>query len=193
MRFELDVTPNLHWMAETGLPLVIADTHNSPDWDSPAVGLDPLQRRRTDLHQRQGDRLHHPGERAGECLYRRTGQAAGGLCRPGGGRDRERPPVRGRAIRPHERLRALSLRLVQVQESERRHLARELHDEIGQALTALKLSLETSTGELSNGRLEAGTEGQATEYGRRVGRRASRRPGRGATVQKRLKLARACR
>jgi PAS domain S-box-containing protein len=35
-----------------------------------------------------------------------------------------------------ERLRALSEQLVQVQEHERRHLARELHDEIGQQLTA---------------------------------------------------------
>jgi PAS domain S-box-containing protein len=42
-----------------------------------------------------------------------------------------------------ERLEALSQRLLQVQEAERQHIARELHDEIGQALTALKLSLDT--------------------------------------------------
>lgn len=41
-----------------------------------------------------------------------------------------------------ERLHLLSQRLIEVQESERRHLARELHDEIGQALTATKLNLE---------------------------------------------------
>jgi two-component system sensor histidine kinase UhpB len=41
-----------------------------------------------------------------------------------------------------ERLRQLSRRLLEVQEAERRHLARELHDDIGQALTALKLNLE---------------------------------------------------
>ncbi len=39
-------------------------------------------------------------------------------------------------------LRALSRRLVEVQEKERRHIARELHDEIGQELTALRLKLE---------------------------------------------------
>ena len=41
-----------------------------------------------------------------------------------------------------ERLQTLSRRLVQVQEAEKRQIARELHDEIGQALTALKLMLE---------------------------------------------------
>jgi signal transduction histidine kinase len=41
-------------------------------------------------------------------------------------------------------LRSLSRRLVEVQESERRFIARELHDEVGQMLTGLKLLLETS-------------------------------------------------
>ena len=41
-----------------------------------------------------------------------------------------------------QRLQALSHRLVEIQEAERRHIARELHDEIGQALTGLRLFLE---------------------------------------------------
>ena len=40
------------------------------------------------------------------------------------------------------RLQSLSRRIVEVQEDERRHLARELHDEIGQSLTGVKLALE---------------------------------------------------
>jgi signal transduction histidine kinase len=44
-----------------------------------------------------------------------------------------------------ERLQSLSHRLVEVQEVERRYIARELHDEIGQLLTGLKLALEVST------------------------------------------------
>ena len=43
----------------------------------------------------------------------------------------------------HERLRALSRRLFEVQEDERRRLARDLHDDVGQALTALKIQLES--------------------------------------------------
>ena len=43
----------------------------------------------------------------------------------------------------HRRLQSLSRRLLDVQESERGRIARELHDEIGQALTALSLRLQT--------------------------------------------------
>ena len=42
------------------------------------------------------------------------------------------------------RLQALSRRLVEVQETERRHIARELHDEVGQILTGIKLTLDMS-------------------------------------------------
>ena len=44
----------------------------------------------------------------------------------------------------NERLQELSRRLFQVQEDERRHLARELHDQMGQALTAAKLNLQAA-------------------------------------------------
>jgi signal transduction histidine kinase len=42
-----------------------------------------------------------------------------------------------------ERLRALSRRLLEVQEDERGRLARDLHDDVGQALTALTIQLES--------------------------------------------------
>jgi PAS domain S-box-containing protein len=45
-----------------------------------------------------------------------------------------------------ERLQALSRRLVKVQEEERRHLARELHDEIGQLLTAVFYNVQALKG-----------------------------------------------
>ena len=42
----------------------------------------------------------------------------------------------------HDQLRVLARRLLEVQEDERRLLARELHDEIGQQMTAIKLNLQ---------------------------------------------------
>ncbi len=51
-----------------------------------------------------------------------------------------------------ERLRQLSRRLVEAQEVERRALAREIHDEIGQALTGLRLLLERKA--LATGQVE---------------------------------------
>jgi two-component system sensor histidine kinase UhpB len=58
-----------------------------------------------------------------------------------------------------ERLQGLSRRLLEVQESERKSLARELHDDIGQALTALKLNLES----LQRGRGAAGNGARVRE------------------------------
>jgi signal transduction histidine kinase/HAMP domain-containing protein len=45
-----------------------------------------------------------------------------------------------RASREH--LRTLSQRLMEAQEAERRHVARELHDQIGQTLTVIKINLQ---------------------------------------------------
>ena len=58
--------------------------------------------------------------------------------------ERERLFTRVRA--DQARLQALSRQLIGVQEAERRHLARELHDEIGQALTVLKIRMQQAQG-----------------------------------------------
>ena len=50
----------------------------------------------------------------------------------------------------HNQLQSLSHRLVQVQETERRHIARELHDEAGQALTSLMVGLRLLEREVGN-------------------------------------------
>jgi len=57
------------------------------------------------------------------------------------------------------RLQRLSRRLLEVQEDERRHMARELHDDIGQGLTAIKLNLES----LARGRDGALSEARVGE------------------------------
>ena len=54
----------------------------------------------------------------------------------------ERERLYGELRTAHAGLQSLSLRLLEVQEAERRHLARELHDEIGQQLTGLKLLID---------------------------------------------------
>lgn len=45
-------------------------------------------------------------------------------------------------LQNQDQLKTLSRRLVEVQEAERRHIARELHDEVGQVLTAVKINLQ---------------------------------------------------
>jgi PAS domain S-box-containing protein len=58
--------------------------------------------------------------------------------------ERERERLLAEVTTARERLQVLSRRLVSLQEEERRTIARELHDEVGQILTGLKLMLETS-------------------------------------------------
>ncbi|MBI5563478.1 MAG: response regulator [Chloroflexi bacterium] len=57
-----------------------------------------------------------------------------------------------------EQLRALNQKLTEVQEAERKQLARELHDEMGQALTAISIDLAAVTQELDG----AGTPAAGT-------------------------------
>lgn len=55
---------------------------------------------------------------------------------------RERRRTESQVREQAKRLQALSRRLIEIQETERRAVARELHDEIGQVLTAVKINLQ---------------------------------------------------
>ncbi|MFL9926028.1 response regulator [Herbaspirillum lusitanum] len=59
-----------------------------------------------------------------------------------------------------QRQQILSSRVIEVQERERQHLARGLHDDVGQSLTALKINLETikKTGSLEGPSLQNGID-----------------------------------
>ena len=61
---------------------------------------------------------------------------------------RERQKAEVQLRQSHEQLRSLSVYLQHVREEERIHIAREVHDELGQALTGLKLELTWLTGRL---------------------------------------------
>jgi PAS domain S-box-containing protein len=52
-----------------------------------------------------------------------------------------------------KRLQFLSEKLVEIQEAERRNLARELHDEIGQLLTSLRLNLDLAVRSMPTGQI----------------------------------------
>jgi signal transduction histidine kinase len=73
------------------------------------------------------------------CVYDQLGRITGHL---GIQRDvTDRHQSADEIARSREELRALAARLEQVREEERTRIARELHDELGQALTGLKLDL----------------------------------------------------
>lgn len=61
-----------------------------------------------------------------------------------------------------ERQKALASKLVEIQESERQHIARELHDQVGQVLTGLQFMLESAKNQTSNAYVNKISEAQET-------------------------------
>lgn len=59
---------------------------------------------------------------------------------------RSRAAAREELVPGDERLRILSARVLTIQEEERRHISHELHDEVGQSLTALQFGLHRLAG-----------------------------------------------
>jgi PAS domain S-box-containing protein len=58
--------------------------------------------------------------------------------------EHEREKLLREVIQTEAKLKVLSRKLIEVQESERKHIARELHDDIGQILTAIKIETQTA-------------------------------------------------
>ena len=80
-------------------------------------------------------------------IMEKTGQMRGEIS--------ERKRAEDRLKTSRERLRNLSTHLQSVREEERRGVAREIHDELGQALTTLKLDLSLLNDEIGPGAREA--------------------------------------
>ncbi len=67
--------------------------------------------------------------------------------------------------RSREHQKSLTTRLVEIQETERRHIARELHDQVGQVLTGLQFMLEASKNQTGEAYKNDLSEAQETVSG----------------------------
>ncbi|NJO05136.1 MAG: hypothetical protein HC876_06210 [Chloroflexaceae bacterium] len=119
LRPAADAVPGTHISAYVGVPLMAGGEVQA------IVDLFDVPRVNYSTRQLTGDFFKLFGQQAGQamqraCLFADVQQA-------------------------HERLRTLSHALVEVQEHERRAIACELHDEVGQILTGLNLALEMTT------------------------------------------------
>jgi PAS domain S-box-containing protein len=72
-------------------------------------------------------------------------------------------------VRQKEELRELSARVLEAREEEKAHIARELHDELGQLLTALKMDLSSALQDLSHPELRKRLEGMGALLDQTVG------------------------
>jgi signal transduction histidine kinase len=73
----------------------------------------------------------------------------------------ERRAAEERARRSEEQLRALAAYLISVREEERTHVAREIHDELGQVLTGLKMDIAWLARQLQDAALREKTDSMA--------------------------------
>lgn len=152
----LDARPNLKKMFSTGQPLLINDTHNSQDWkkvrggdwirsyaaapivleNGQVIGFINLDHSTPDFfEQKHVDRLSAFAEQVAIAL--KNAQAQKALQQRG------------------DELQRLTIRLNEVEETERRRLARELHDQVGQSLALLNFNLNIVKGQIK----ETGMEG----------------------------------
>lgn len=128
-------------IASTRGPAVVADLSQAPDTEA------YLRTRLTSLAGcplQVGDRLlgvlyvgtaqaHFFGGRDVHMLQLAAGRAAAGI---------ERARLHEQERTNRQQLQTLSRQLLEAQERERRHIAQELHDELGQSLTMIKLHLQ---------------------------------------------------
>ncbi len=162
LRTEFDPSdhPILHRILATGAPLLIPDLRAYPGWNLPVDGAAevswmgvPLFARGDvaglfSLSSRVPDYFNPEHVRLAEAMSSQASVAV------------ENAILFEQMQASTLRMQSLSRRLVEVQESERRHIARELHDEAGQALVSLRYGLRLLEREIKSGELVAGRVGE---------------------------------
>lgn len=140
--FNAQANPPLHTALATQHSVIVGDTHTLPGWERRAGAAH--------MHSWMGVPLIVGGRVIGLYSVNKvqphffTGEhmrLAQALA-PQAALAIHNAQLFGEVQHGQQQLQTLSQRLVQVQEQERRYVARELHDEIGQALTGLKFVLE---------------------------------------------------
>lgn len=154
--FDPSEHPIVHRILTTGAPILISDVREHPDWRLPNedqneaswMGV-PLFARGDvaglfSLSKIEADYFNQEHVRLAEAMSSQASVAVENAILF------EQMQVSSR------RMQSLSRRLVEVQESERRHIARELHDEAGQALVSLRYGLRLLEREIDGGEVVTG-------------------------------------
>jgi signal transduction histidine kinase len=149
LTFKIEEVHNLRQMAESGLPLVIADTREFSGWvDIPELRF---------IRSFAGAPICVRGQVTG--FLNITSQNPGFFSSVDAPRLQaladqaaialENSRLYEQVISGRERMRLLTQQVVSAQEEERHRLSRELHDEAGQSLTALQIGLQLVHDEIS--------------------------------------------
>lgn len=151
LEFEATDHPIVHGILQTGTVVLIPDIRAHPGWNLPSdrsseaswMGV-PLFARGTvaglfSLSKREADFFNEEHVRLAEALSSQASVAV------------ENAVLFEQMQASTVRMQLLSRRLVEAQESERRNIARELHDEAGQALASLRFGLRLLEREIDEG------------------------------------------
>ena len=149
--FEATDHPIVHGILTTGAAVLIPDVRAHPDWSLPTdrsseaswMGV-PLFARGDvaglfSLSKREAGYFNEEHVRLAEAMSSQASVAV------------ENAVLFEQMQASTVRMRTLSRRLVEAQESERRNIARELHDEAGQALASLRFGLRLLEREIDEG------------------------------------------
>jgi signal transduction histidine kinase len=152
-RTEFDPTdhPIVHGILRSGKPMLIPDVRLRSDWSLPTEGGVeacwmgvPLFARGSvaglfSLSKREAGYFNEEHVKLAEAMSSQASVAV------------ENAVLFEQMQASTARMQSLSRRLVDAQESERRHIARELHDEAGQALASLRIGLRLLEREIDEG------------------------------------------